>query len=292
MSKKALVVIVLLLALAVGLALHPVSQRFLAGRFYNNVGVLYAGGAFGEHGAERALRWYQDGAEHGCAAAAFNLGFAYQSGMGTAVDEAAAKHWYTQAAEDGVALAANNLAILYANPSRGRPRLALARYWMRRAAALADDSLAKTVATSLEQMERDMTPAQLAASEDPVRAAAADEPPPPRVIVPMNEGGVRAQVSAALAAAAPLHEAATRYIRAHHQLPVPSAVAADPAFLPIDTAGARVTIGNGAMVQIVLRGGPYDGDDFGWIPLYRNDQLMWICAHGHVPGRFFGASCR
>ncbi|MEI8296758.1 MAG: pilin [Pseudomonadota bacterium] len=292
MSKKSLIVVAGLLALAVGLVLHPVSQRFLLGRLYNNIGVLYAGGVLGDHGAENALPWFQDGANLGCAAAAFNLGFAYQNGRGTAADEVAAKRWYTQAAEAGVALAANNLAILYANPSTGRPRLALARYWLVHAARLADGELSKTVATSLEQMERDMTPAQLAAGDDALRAAAVDEPPPPRVIVPMSDAQVRAQVTAALLAAAPLRETATRYIQAHHQLPLSAAIASDPAFRPVETAAARVAIGNGAMVQIVLRGGPYGGAEFGWIPLYRNEQLSWICAHGHVPGRYFGASCR
>lgn len=288
----ALLIAALLIAAVAGLWLHPVPHRFLAGRLYNNVGALYASGVFGENGGASALRWYRDAAALGCAPAAFNLGYAYQNGLGTAVDEREARRWYEQAADGGIALAANNLAMLYANPAHGRPRLALARLWLRRAAARAEADLAGTVAASLAAMERDMTPEQLAVGDDPERAARVDLPAPPRIVAPLGEAGVRTQVATALAAAAPLREAATRYIREHHQLPLPAVVASGAGFEPVDTATARVELGAGAMIQITLRGGPYDGADFGWIPLYQHGTLKWICAHGHVPTRYFGPQCR
>ena len=69
-------------------------------------------------------------------------------------------------------------------------------------------------------------------------------------------------------------------------------VARDARFDPIDGATSRVSLGTGAMVQVTLRGGPYDGEEVGWIPMLRAGQLAWICAHGHVPVRYFDSSCR
>jgi hypothetical protein len=279
-------------ALLAGAWLWPPGHRVLAGRLYNNIGALSAMGLLGGDGPAAALDWYRKAAAEDCAAAEFNLGYAYQTGAGTPVNEVAARGWYQRAAGHGSALAANNLAILYANPAHGRAHLSLARFWLLRARALADGSLAGTVAESLKAMEHDMSAAQLAASEDPVRAAHADDPPPPRVVRAMTDRDVRRQVMDALQAAAPLREATTRYIAREHHLPTPSTVATDPAFKPIDVTAAHVALGTGAMVEITLRDGPYDGKDFGYVPLYQHGELTWICAHGHVPNQYFGAACR
>ena len=50
-------------------------------------------------------------AAHGSPAAAFNLGFAHQSVLGTPADAEVAAHWYEQAARSGLAEAGNNLAM-------------------------------------------------------------------------------------------------------------------------------------------------------------------------------------
>ena len=290
--SRSLIVAAFVAALAAGLWLHPTSHRFLVSHAYNNLGALYAGGTFGADARPQSLAWFRRAADLGSAAAAFNLGFAYQTGLGTAVDEAEAMRWYERATQAGSAIAANNLAMLYANPSHGRPRMALARMWMLRARSLDDGSLKRTIDESLAAMEHDMNAQQLAASEDPERAARLDAPSRPRAPTHLSDEEIQRQVTGGLAAAAPLRAATDEYIHAHHQLPTADAVARDARFDPIDGATTRVSLGTGAMVQVTLRGGPYDGEEVGWIPMLRAGQLAWICAHGHVPVRYFDSSCR
>ena len=143
-----------------------------------------------------------------------------------------------------------------------------------------------------------MSAQQIAASEDPKRAAGFDAPPPPRppppprAATPMSEAQIHRQVTDGLAAAATLYAAVDGYIRTHRQLPTPSAIARDARFDPLESPTARVSLGNGAMVKVTLRGGPYDGEDIGWIPLLHAAQLSWVCTHGRVPPRYFDPSCR
>ena len=290
--SRSLVVTVIMAALATGIWLHPTSHRLMVSHAYNNIGALYASGTFGADGPPKSLAWYRRAAELGSGAAEFNLGFAYQTGLGTTVNEAEAMRWYERAAGDGSALAANNLAMLHANPSHGRPRLALGRMWLLRARSLADGALRKTIDESLAAMEHDMTPQQLAASEDPGRAARIDAPARPRAPTHLSDEEIERQVRGGLASAAPLRAAADAFIHERHQLPTADAVAHDARFDPVDGATSHASLGTGAMVKVTLRGGPYDGEDIGWIPMLRAGQLSWICAHGHVPVRYFDSSCR
>jgi ATP-dependent protease ClpP protease subunit len=74
-------------------------------------------------------------AEHGQAAAQFNLGVLFENGLGVAQDQAAAARWYLKAAEQGDAAAQYNVAQRY-EKGNGLPLdLDKARYWYRRVIA-------------------------------------------------------------------------------------------------------------------------------------------------------------
>jgi len=62
---------------------------------------------------KEALHYYILSAELGCAAAQFNLGCFYSSGIGTDVDKAEAAKWFQLASDQGRANAQNNLGVLY-----------------------------------------------------------------------------------------------------------------------------------------------------------------------------------
>lgn len=289
--SRSLWIAVLVALLAAGAWLHPTSHRILVSHAYNNLGALYATGALGADSIPKSLPWYRDAAALGSGTAAFNLGFAYQTGLGAAVDESEAKRWYEQAAGQGVAMAANNIAMLYANPAVGRPRLALARRWMLRARELDDGTLKSTIDGSLAAIEHDMTPRELAASADPVRAARLDAPALPPAPARLSDAEIHEQVAGGYVAAAPARKAVEEYIAAHHALPSADDLAQDARLDPVANARYRVALGTGAMVRITLRGGPYDGEEVGWIPMLRQGQLSWYCARGRVPPRYFGTSC-
>ncbi|PPJ49317.1 sel1 repeat family protein [Rhizobium sp. KAs_5_22] len=62
---------------------------------------------------EQALDWYRKSAELGSALGQYNLGVAYQNGMGGPVDADKAIEFYRKALDQGDSFAAYNLAVLY-----------------------------------------------------------------------------------------------------------------------------------------------------------------------------------
>lgn len=60
-----------------------------------------------------AAKWYRKAAEHGDAAAQYNLAVFYDEGKGVGQDFAEAVQWYRKAAEQGYASAQNNLGACY-----------------------------------------------------------------------------------------------------------------------------------------------------------------------------------
>lgn len=66
-----------------------------------------------DNDVKEALHYYIMSAELGCAAAQFNLGCFYNSGIGTEVDKAEAAKWFQLASDQGRANAQNNLGVLY-----------------------------------------------------------------------------------------------------------------------------------------------------------------------------------
>ena len=158
-----------LLALAAawaGLLQWPPAAEFVRGRLDNNIGVLYSKGLVVRHDPAEAVRWWTAASQHGSAAGQVNLGFALQNGVGTPLDEVAAARWYEQAARQGVAEAANNLAALYTNPATHPPDLVLARVWFKRAQRLGSRDLSAMIADNLATLERDMSGAQIARSNE------------------------------------------------------------------------------------------------------------------------------
>ena len=149
-----------------GLMQWPPASEFVRGRVDNNLGVLYSKGIGVAKDPAAAVRWWTLAAGHGSAAGEINLAFALQNGAGVAMDEGAAARWYERAARQGVVEAANNLGTLYANPTTRKPDLVLARVWFKRAQRLGDRDLSATIADNLATLERDMTDAQLARSNE------------------------------------------------------------------------------------------------------------------------------
>lgn len=163
--KMAAFLVALALAWA-GILQWPPAAEFVRGRLDNNIGVLYSKGLGVRQDPSEAVRWWAAAAGHGSAAGQVNLGYAFQNGVGTAVDEVAAAKWYERAARQGVAEAANNLAALYTNPATGRPDLVQARVWFKRALRLGNRDLSATIADNLATLEKDMSGAQIARSNE------------------------------------------------------------------------------------------------------------------------------
>jgi TPR repeat protein len=163
---KLLAFLAALAAAWVGVMLWPPGSAFVRGRLDNNLGFLYSKGIVVKQDAAEANRWWRLAAQHGNAAGQINLAFALQNGVGVAVDEAAAAQWYECAARQGVAEAANNLGTLYANPATRKPDLVQAHVWFKRAQRLGDRDLSAMIVDNVATLERDMSGAQLARSQE------------------------------------------------------------------------------------------------------------------------------
>jgi TPR repeat protein len=178
---------------------------------YFDLGILFLRGCGVRQDAHEAFSWFERGANAGDTAAQLNLGYLYDQGLGVAQDRAQAALWYRKAAEIGAAQAQYNLADLYAH-GEGVPRderLAFAWYqkaalqghtaarlmlgsmlaggrgtekdlpsayaWLS-AAALQGDNRAHA---SLQALERQLTPEQLAQSR--MRAQSLARSPNPSI---------------------------------------------------------------------------------------------------------------
>ena len=107
-------------------------QGHAAARF--NVGVIYDSGLGVAQDFAEAARWYRLAAEQGYAAAQYNLGALYEAGQGVSQSDAEALRWYRLAAEQGHAKAQTSIGGLYEG-GRGVPQsYAEALRWYRLAA--------------------------------------------------------------------------------------------------------------------------------------------------------------
>ncbi len=112
-----------------------------------------------------ALKKWRPLAEHGDAAAQYNLGFMYSNGEGVPQDDKEAVRWYRLAAVQGHAPAQNNLAWMYFE-GRGVPKDHVqAHLWANLAAAQGIEQARKAV----DILDGKMTPAQLAEAQRLVR---------------------------------------------------------------------------------------------------------------------------
>ena len=86
------------------------------------LGTLLTDGAPGlEPEPGRGARWFRKAAEQGVTEAAFELGWAFENGLGVPRDPITAARWYSRAIDEGSVNAINNLGYLYANGT-GVPR--------------------------------------------------------------------------------------------------------------------------------------------------------------------------
>jgi S1-C subfamily serine protease len=90
--------------------------------------------AFEADDYNRALSLWLPLAEQGDMHAQSNLGFMYEYGQGTAMDEQQAAYWYLQSARSGLAVAQFNLALMYASGGGIQQDQLRAAYWFRQAA--------------------------------------------------------------------------------------------------------------------------------------------------------------
>jgi TPR repeat protein len=138
-------------------------QGFAGGQL--NLGFMYATGRGVPQDYSQAVRWFQKAAEQDNASAQSNLGALYANGQGVPQDYTQAVQWYRKAAEQGNAEAQFNLGVLYYN-GRGVPQdYVEADKWETLAAPRASGADQKRFADGRDEVERKMTPEQIAEAQ-------------------------------------------------------------------------------------------------------------------------------
>ena len=125
--------------------LETAARRGLAEAQYE-LGVAYDRGLGVTQNHATAAGWYQRAAEQGLTDAQYNLATLYDEGLGTPRDVLRAREWYIRAADAGQARAMNNLGYIYEKGLGGLRDYGKAVVWYRRAArkglAIAQSNLA------------------------------------------------------------------------------------------------------------------------------------------------------
>ena len=125
--------------------LETAARRGLAEAQYE-LGVAYDLGLGVTQNHAIAAGWYQRAAEQGLTDAQYNLATLYDEGLGTPRDIERARGWYMRAADAGQARAMNNLGYIYEKGLGGSRDFGKAVVWYRRAArqglAIAQSNLA------------------------------------------------------------------------------------------------------------------------------------------------------
>ena len=125
--------------------LETAARRGLAEAQYE-LGVAYDRGVGVTQNHATAAGWYQRAAEQGLTDAQYNLATLFDEGLGTQRDFEQARDWYMRAADAGEARAMNNLGYIYEKGLTGRRDYGNAVVWYRRAAlkglAIAQSNLA------------------------------------------------------------------------------------------------------------------------------------------------------
>lgn len=80
-----------------------------------NLGVMYVYGEHVQQDHRQAASWFRQAAEQGYAPAQYNLGYLHERGLGVQKDEPQALEWYRKAADQGDVAAQNNLGVAYEN---------------------------------------------------------------------------------------------------------------------------------------------------------------------------------
>ena len=125
--------------------LETAARRGLAEAQFE-LGVAYDQGVGVTQNHATAAGWYQRAAEQGLTDAQYNLATLFDEGLGTPRDFERARHWYMRAADAGEARAMNNLGYIYEKGLTGVRDYGKAVVWYRRAArkglAIAQSNLA------------------------------------------------------------------------------------------------------------------------------------------------------
>ena len=125
--------------------LETAARRGLAEAQFE-LGVAYDHGIGVTQNHATAAGWYHRAAEQGLTDAQYNLATLYDEGLGTPHDIERARHWYMRAADAGEARAMNNLGYIYEKGLTGVRDYGKAVVWYRRAAhkglAIAQSNLA------------------------------------------------------------------------------------------------------------------------------------------------------
>ena len=109
-----------------------------------------------------AIKWYRKAAEQGHAEAQFKVGLLYEKGRGLPRHYGKAAEWYLKAAEQNFDNAQYRLGILHDKGLGVEKNPVLAYMWT----ALAKASGNALAALQLDQIEKRMTPAQIAKAQE------------------------------------------------------------------------------------------------------------------------------
>ena len=123
-----------------------------------------------ENDAE-AVQWYRRSADQGHAYAQNDLGNMYNKGEGVPQDDAEAVQWYQRAADQGFVSAQFNLGVRYSTGVGVFKDSVLAHMWFTIADANGDD----TARASRDNLERDMTRAEISRATEQARACMASD---------------------------------------------------------------------------------------------------------------------
>jgi Sel1 repeat len=122
-----------------------------------NLGVAYDKGLGVPQNYVEAMKWYRLAADQGKRSAQYNLGFMYEQGQGVPQNYAEAVKWYRLAADQGNALAQSNLGLMYTQ-GHGVPQNYInAHMWFNLAAAKGYQDGEE----DRDLIEQSMTPAQI-----------------------------------------------------------------------------------------------------------------------------------
>ena len=114
--------------------------------------------------------WFRRAAERGNAAAQYNMGASYATGVGVEKNDAEAAKWFHRAADQGMAFAELNLGLLYA-AGRGVPQDNVeAMTWLQLSLfALPPGGARSDVARAMQDVSAKMTSEQLQDAKDRAR---------------------------------------------------------------------------------------------------------------------------
>lgn len=125
----------------------------------------------------QAVSLYKSAADKGMASAAFNLARFYETGNGVEKDAVTAKAYLLQAAESGHGKAMHNLGRLYQGDALGEPDYAEALKWYNAAVTYLKNADRAVAITSIDNLHKLMTGAQIQDGDARYTAWIAKHPP-------------------------------------------------------------------------------------------------------------------